>query len=172
MAILSLGVLDVAYSDPDDKNLTTTGEVAEFLEKWFEVMGTFWELYSEKISSEIASAMANDIAAMAKGEPLGKQPIQRVMEKIQLWFSSYLDQGEWEAHTGIKIGAAHEGVSHRFKDVKNLEGKRDTRPAFIDTGLYQAAFRAWIEHWAPAEAEANRVFQVFKAQMLSDRAGW
>jgi hypothetical protein len=172
MAVLNLGVLDVSYSDPDNKNLSTTGEVAEFLEETFEVIGTFYELYGQRIADEITSVMANEISAMAKGEPLGGQPIQSAMEKIRTWFMNYLDQGEYEATTGIKIGTAQQGVSHRFKDVQNLEGKRGSRPAFVDTGLYQAAFRAWIEQWAPSEAEASSVSKKFVLQAITDRASW
>ena len=172
MATLHLGVIDVAYSDPDNKSLSTTGEVAEVLEERFEVIGTFYELYGQKIADEIASVMASEINAMAKGEPLGNLPIQKAMEKIRTWFSNYLDQGEWEASTGIKIGVAQEGVSHRFKDARNLAGKRGSRPAFVDTGLFQASFRSWMENWGPKESEAFTVWKKFALQAITDRASW
>ena len=79
-----------------------------------------------------------------------------------------LSEGESAAFDWSRTfnSAANRGVSHRFKDVNNralkggkllsaaIAGKlgrrvkikpRGPRPAFIDTGLYQASFTAWIE---------------------------
>ena len=145
MAVLHLGVVDVAYSDPNKQDLTTTGEIAEILEKNFEVIGTFYEIYGQKIADIMADSMSKELAAMAKGEPLGGQPIETAMQKIEALFRSYLDNHEWEQTTGITIAAAHQGISHRFKDVMNDKGERGKRPAFVDTGLYQASFRTWLD---------------------------
>ncbi len=79
-----------------------------------------------------------------------------------------LSEGESAAFDWSRTfnSAANQGVSHRFKDVNNraikggkllsaaMAGKlgkrtqaraRGPRPAFIDTGLYQASFIAWVE---------------------------
>jgi hypothetical protein len=40
-------------------------------------------------------------------------------------------------------GAATAGVNHRKK--KPYAKANPARPAFVDTGLYQSAFRAWVE---------------------------
>jgi hypothetical protein len=172
MATMHLGVLDVAYSDPDNKSLSTTGEVADFLEKQFDVMGTFYEVYGDKITDLLGKYTADRITAICKGMSEGASPVDRAMETIRIWFVNFLETREWERVTGITIGAAEEGVSHRVKDVQNLEGKRSARPAFVDTGLYQAAFRAWMEHWAPSDPAAVEVYEKFKAQGIADRASW
>jgi hypothetical protein len=87
------------------------------------------------------------------------------MGKIDMAFRNFLDSKEWENTSGQVIEAARAGVSHRFKSVagKSLSAKsiavgkvkakgmvlkrrsRGPRPAFIDSGLYQASFSAWVE---------------------------
>ena len=66
MATMHLGVLDVAYSDPDNKSLSTTGEVADFLEKQFDVMGTFYEVYGDKITDLLGKYTADRITAICR----------------------------------------------------------------------------------------------------------
>ncbi len=142
MQKLQLGVENVAYSDPEAKGATTTGEVAEILEQKYHVMRLFVELHGQSIADAIAQNIANDSAAMAHREKISKIPLKQAMEHIESGFRDYLSADEWQKTTGQVIAAAQNGVSHRFKSVKNR--KRDPRPAFIDTGLYSASFRAKI----------------------------
>ncbi len=164
---LRLGVENVAYSDPDAKGATTTGQVAEILEDKYHVMRVFVELHGQEIADALAKDMANSLDAMANSERMSKIPLAGAMGQIESDFRDYLSADEWQKTTGQAITAAQNGVSHRFKrittgktvrassvssgkvsgaDVKIVSKKtRGPRPAFIDTGLYSASFRAEIK---------------------------
>ena len=157
---LLLGVQDVAYSDED--GVTTTGDVAEILEDEYHVMRVFAETYEGFIGDQVGETIAGAIESMQMGRPTSfsvEGPMNRIEEK----FRDFLDRREWELMTGQVIMAAQLGISHRFLSVggkslpaskiasgavkakgKVLKRNRGPRPAFIDTGLYQASFRAWL----------------------------
>ena len=63
---------------------------------------------------------------------------------IETRFRHFLSQKEMDSLgvPGVPTKAALAGVSHRFK---HPYAKRAPRPSFIDTGLYEASFRAWVE---------------------------
>lgn len=141
--MLVLGVNNVAYSDPDDKSLTTTGEVAGVLEAQYGVMQTFYDLHKNEIAEAIKQRMMGQIESAITGSPHSRKNLR--LEGVARLFRTYLSQDEWQKSTGRKIQAAQDGVSHRFKDVYNRQGKRGSRPAFIDSGLYRRSFRADLE---------------------------
>jgi hypothetical protein len=154
MPKLMLGVVDVAYSDKDGS--TTTGDVAGYLEAEYHVMRTFLELYEEQIGEFLADAMVGEIESLAQGKPaviFGKDVSthlgDRVMSgtsvngKIEEAFRDYLDAREWQGTSGQKVDAADAGVNHRKK--RPYASSNKARSAFVDTGLYQASFRAWLE---------------------------
>ena len=159
---LLLGVENVAYSDPDASGATTTAEVAEILEEKYHVMRVFVELHGQEIADVIGQGIADDLEALANDERIGKQMLMGSMGKIESGFRDYLGADEWQQTSGQTIAAAQNGVSHRFKNAQNrtvsaksvvkagggmgltivATKKRGPRPAFIDTGLYSASFRA------------------------------
>ncbi|MHB1937609.1 MAG: hypothetical protein ACYCOR_13615 [Acidobacteriaceae bacterium] len=158
---LLLGVQDVAYTDAE--GTTTTGQVAEYLEKQYHVMRTFVELYETKIGEHLCDEVAGAIEDLAHGRPMNLDSVGP-MHKIEDDFRDYLDRGEWESTSGQVIQAAREGISHRFKSVSGktvsarsiasgkvkakgmvLKRGRGPRKAFIDTGLYQASFAVWVK---------------------------
>ena len=143
MATLHLGVENVAYSDPDVTGATTTGQVAEILEGKYHVMRLFVELHGQEIADALAKDMANSMDAMLNNERISKIPLAGAMGQIESDFRDYLSADEWQKTSGQAIAAAQNGVSHRFKKVKIKT--RGPRPAFIDTGLYSASFRAEIK---------------------------
>ena len=141
MITLHLGVMEIGYSDAS--GATTTGDVATILEDKYHVMRTFVELREEKIGDALAESMSNAIANLANGLPPSKNPAQGAEQKIETMFRDFLDADEM---SGIfpktqQIAAAQKGISHRKKHPYR---KSNPRPAFIDTGLYQSSFRAWI----------------------------
>lgn len=162
MATLKLGVENVAYHDADAKGATTTGQVAEILEAKYHVMEVFYELHKQEIADDIAKTLADDLQAMMRHESITAIPISGAMQRIERSFRDYLDADEWQKTSGQAIAAAQNGVSHRFKNAMNTRSmrvggdksgkgskmvlrpgkQRGPRPAFIDTGLYQASFRA------------------------------
>ncbi len=136
---LHLGVNNVAYSDKESKGATTTGEVAEILEGRYHVMEVFYELYKEDVAKQIEKQLKITIEAVMQGNKnldLNNLP----MGKLESQFKNYLDMREWAGVSGQVIEAAKSGVSHRKKEKK----KATARPEFIDTGLYQESFRAWV----------------------------
>jgi hypothetical protein len=158
--ILHLGVLDVAYSDANGDGSTSTGDVAEILEANYHVMETFYELRREKIAGYLADSMANAIQALVNS---GRRPDTRSTftfeadQKIETEFRTFLDANEmgrlYAAFTGRSLSAAADrGVNHRKKNPYAQSNK--ARPAFIDTGLYRASFRAWTTQGAPVEERA------------------
>lgn len=137
MADLVLGVLDVAYSDPDTKlskdteqalkklgihapeaTLTTTGEVATKLEKRYGVMEVFLELYKDKIENLLAEAYAKRLDDIFNGRRVSKEIFHDAMRQIEDLFRGYLDKDEWQHHTGGIIRAARAGVSFRHGRMK------------------------------------------------------
>jgi len=162
-SVLHLGVVDFAYSDPDEKGGTTTGKVAGYLEGKYHVMRVFVELHEEEIADIVAKRYIGMINTMANGGP--KPDSQNIpMDKVDSAFRDYLGADEWQHASGQVIAAAQDGVSHRFINPMNTrlmrvggdkhgkgakmvlrEGEqRGARPAFIDTGQYSAAFRSWL----------------------------
>lgn len=157
---LVLGVLDVAYGDAHGGGTSgakTTGEVAELLESHYHVMETFYEARKEKIADWLAGSVANAIEAVVE-HGANVMPTFEAEQNIEHAFRTFLDANEMAqmvaglteserdyflGSTGGFTGAASAGVNHRKKSPHSKKNK--ARPAFIDTGLYQASFRAWVE---------------------------
>lgn len=161
MASLTFGVLEIAYSDAHSAfnkkaGATTTGEVAEILEKRYRVMQTFFDLRKGRIAEFLADGMATAIQNLVSGRPtigsavtLGTgNAMYDAAQRIEHEFRSFLDANEMQklaiALTGAPISqAAARGVNHRKK--RPYVKKNKARPAFIDTGLYRSSFRALVK---------------------------
>ena len=160
MAILNLGVVDLAYVG-GDAQATTTGDVAEFLEEDYHVMEVFFEAKKDKILSSINDRLAHQIEALSQGVPVPETG-DLYLPEVDSLFRDFLTSGEIESITG-QTEAARLGISHRFKDAQNrtvsaqdiTSGKatasslepvvgRGPRPSFVDTGLYVASFKSWL----------------------------
>ena len=156
MKQLHLGVVDVAYSDKD--GTTTTGDVAGYLEDEYHIMRVFYEMNEEFINQTLADTYAGMIETMNQGNQLGSingEVISRIGKrklagagingKIEERFRDFLDSGELNQMLPAEqqSAAAAAGVNHRKK--RPYVKKNKPRQAFIDTGLYQASFRAWID---------------------------
>ena len=164
---LHLGVHDVPYTGHEQKGATTTFEVAEILEAKYDVMGVFYQAKQQEIEKYIVDDLLGAIRSMTQGNPRAGRMFasgQVPMNKIDSLFRDFISQNEWQKLTGKEIKAASLGISHRFKTPggKTMEGSaiakgtkqqysmermknKPGRPAFRDTGLYQASFRAWLE---------------------------
>lgn len=135
---LVLGVVNVAYAG---KDATTTGEVAEHLENKYHIMRVFFEVKEEKIAQIVSEALVGSFKTLSQGGTI--KGVQ--VNKIDRLFRHFLEANEMGRILPHQVVAAGMGVSHRFKDAMNRQGQRGARPAFIDTGLYSASFRAWLE---------------------------
>jgi hypothetical protein len=147
---LVLGVADMAYSDAGS-GITTTGDVAEILEARYHVMEVFYETRQDLIADWLADAVSDQISDLLRGAPAPRNIFGDAEQKIERAFRGFLDADEMQAilPLGQQITAAAIGMSKRFK-AGHTKGYK-ARPAFIDTGTYQAAFRAWIETDATAD---------------------
>ena len=145
---LIMGVLDVAYSLTENGKAkeTTTGDVAEILEKNYAVMATFYVLKQETIAGYLAGSLSDAIQDRLRGHAI-VDPTYGGAQKIEAAFRSFLSANEmgklWQAATGTALSlAAARGINHRKKHP--YAGKNRARPAFVDTGLYMRSFRAWF----------------------------
>ena len=139
----------------------------------YHIMQHFFDSRQEKIAQWLADSMANAIEVLVKtgggidtsgrassashivgGQKRTVQAEQggtytfEADQKIEAEFRSFLDSNEMSnlqaAVTGSALSAAAAaGVSHRKKHPYAKANK--ARPAFVDTGLYRASFRAWTE---------------------------
>lgn len=170
---LHLGVLDVPYAfepkqevakrvrvrvargDGKDKapttsmaspaGMQTTGDVAEILEEQYLVMEYFWVKYGDQIVEEIEKSVANALEAVMVGLPTSPDPFAAAASKAMALFKKFLTGSEMLEILGAGPGTAagRKGVSHRFKHP--YAKGHPPRPPFIDTGLYEASFRVWVE---------------------------
>lgn len=148
MATLHLGVMDVPYNSSEG---VSTGDVAEFLENKYHLMEVFFEENKDKIARALEDAMAGALENLLAGAPVVSNPMASAEQDIKAMFDDFLSLREVERTgiPGVPTKAALEGVSHRFKGKKN-KGKGggnpgERRSSFVDTGLYVASFRVWLE---------------------------
>jgi hypothetical protein len=160
MNTLHLGVHDIAYAaqftPPPTKpgrsfskaqtaygTGKTTGDIAKILEARYGVMAAFWGLEKSNIIDNLETSMAKAIKNILLGQPGVIEPTAEAMEKIKANFKRSLSQRRFDGLIrGVPTMAAQRGVSHRFKKPYAL---RASRPSFIDTGLYQSSFTAWMD---------------------------
>jgi hypothetical protein len=123
----------------------TTGDIAEILEANYGIMGAFATKYMPDIIGSLEKSYAGALKNILMGAPTAA-PAEQSMSWIQDKFKTFLTNKEMEgiSRAGkypIPTKASLMGVSHRFKMPY---AKRPPRPSFIDTGLYQSSFRAWM----------------------------
>lgn len=148
--ILNLGVVDVPYSQHGTKwskaraGTETTGDVAEILEENYGLMQAFYDAHSADIARDLENSVAGALESFIMGAPVRNDQFGAGTSKIEERFRDFLSTKEAErvGIPGAPTLAALRGVSHRFKHPYK---RRPPRPSFIDTGLLQASFRAWIE---------------------------
>lgn len=157
---LDLGVIDVPYANaPRDipaqkgkrtkpikraSGTQTTGDVAEILEAKYGVMRTFADVMEGAIATTIQESLADALENLMAGAP-ASNPFADGLGDIEKMFKDFLITSEVE-HVGIKgvpTQAALDGVDHRLMHPYAKANPR--RPSFIDTGLYLANFKCWIE---------------------------
>lgn len=162
---LNLGVIDLPYANPPKRTRTpkakkgkankpiklkaasgtqTTGDVAEYLEKDYGVMQTFYDAKEEQIAKAFESSVASALENLMLGSPAIGNPFAEAQDEIEAMFKHFLSSQEVE-HAGIPgvpTQAAQNGVNHRLKHPYAKGNPR--RPSFIDTGLYMANFKAWV----------------------------
>lgn len=140
MTTLHFGVVDVGYTG--EQGATTTGDVAQFLEDRYHVMRTFLELKEDQIARVLVDQVAGAIESIAQGNRLPRPDWKPSMGKIDRMFRDFLDAGELQ-HLLPKSQKVSEETL-RTSSRKKVMKQDEARQAFIDTGHYQASFRAWV----------------------------
>jgi hypothetical protein len=170
MATLHLGVHDIAYAaafappSPGKRVLPkgfrrirtkskaqqaygsgkTTGDIAEILESRYKIMRVFFDMEKAPvIIPAVVDSMKGAVVNMMMGQPGPMVPTAQAMETIKTRFKTNLSMRRYDGKIrGVPTEAARLGVSHRFK---RPYARRPERPSFIDSGLYQSSFTAWME---------------------------
>jgi hypothetical protein len=170
MTTLHLGVIDMPYNNPDkgfkgnkpsaahsnEYENITTGEVAEDLERRYGIMDAFIKAYSDDIGRDIENSLKGAFETMAMGGNVGQSNYSAATSDIEAKFKNFLSSQEVEAVgiSGVPTKAAQLGVRHRYKNpygrtvgrgANKIFVQNPPRPSFIDTGLYQASFKAWVD---------------------------
>jgi hypothetical protein len=139
MTILHLGVVDIPYAS-QESGASTTGDVAEILEAKYGVMGYFFERHGDEIAAALVDSMVGAIGNLAAGAPPVNNPFGDAESEIEQSFRKFLDDEEMNGQPGVPTRAALRGVNRRLK-----RGRGSPRPSFIDTGLYESSFTAWVD---------------------------
>lgn len=136
--VLKLGVLDVPYQEEG----VTTGDVAGFLESKYGVVEFFWDTHEEELGQVILDSLEGSMESMLMGAPDTADPFASGLATIESKFRDMLTSKDFDGKiAGVPTEAAKSGYSKRFKKPGK---KRGPRPSFIDTGLYEGSFRAWV----------------------------
>jgi hypothetical protein len=123
----------------------TTTDVAADLEARYKIVETFWETEEDNFVEVIEEAFADDIENVMQ---MGQVPktggiSDKETDKIEKKFMQNLQSRKYDGVLpGVPTTAAQRGVSHLHR---HPYAKRAPRPSFIDTGMYQRSFRAWVE---------------------------
>jgi len=151
--ILHFGVIDVPYAAAGGQS---TGDVAEILEKKYNVMGNFDALHHEEFEELVAISVAEAIENLVAGAPADRvKPFAQACADIKLMFTQYLNDEEIAetGQDGVPTQAALDGVRtslKKKKEIKNIKKYRSRvrgtrRPSFVDTGMYRDGFIAWTD---------------------------
>lgn len=166
MTELHLGVIEVPYDDggkPATRKVpkkprkgkakapptsersdepTTTVNVAQILEEKYHIMEIFYEEHKDEILGAIIHGLEGSLEDLYAGSPVSN-PFAEVDDEIAAAFRVWLMQGDIEklGYPGVPTQASIERRSLRFKSKKGPS----VRPSFVDTGLYESAFKSWIE---------------------------
>lgn len=123
-----------------------TGEVAQILEDHYGVMQTFVDtIGQDAIAKALENSAVNAVEAMIMGSNSAGLNLTAEGEgEIEGAFRQFLEQQEMDGRVdGVPTKASLKGVNHRFAHPYAKDNA--SRPSFIDTGLYSAAFKAWVD---------------------------
>lgn len=158
MTTLHLGVIEQPYDDGEGK---TTGDVADILEAKYHIMEIFAEVHGDEIADDLAQGFQGTLESLLSNRPVDPDDIFNAgTTKIEDRFHDFILGGEMEAlgYPGVPTGAAIKGVNHRL--AHPYAKANPSRQSFIDTGLYEASFKAWIDttDWASLIAGAGAAY--------------
>lgn len=124
----------------------TTGDVATILEDKYHIMQIFAESFAEnEIQKAFDHSAVGALENIMMGAPYDKVSLTAEAEgEIEGAFKHFLSLQLMDGLAeGVPTGASLKGVNHRLK--KPYAKSNGPRPSFIDTGQYQASFKAWTD---------------------------
>lgn len=130
----------------------TTGDVAQILEDKYHVMESFYEVHQREIAQQLEKSLTNILEGVLQGvAPLTSNVFGEGEDQIKKAFSKFLSEGEMETlgYPGVPTAASGKtskrqgGINHRLR--KPYSKNNPERPSFIDTGEYEAHFKAWVD---------------------------
>jgi hypothetical protein len=131
-----MGVIDMPYSN----GKSTTGDVAEILEAKYGIINYFFEQNRIKIMSELEGGVAGAFENYLVGGVVSTDPFLAGTAEIEKMFHEFLTTKQMDHKVpGVPTRASLQGVSSRFKSRRG-----PPRPSFVDTGLYENSFKAWV----------------------------
>ncbi len=135
---LNLGVIDVIY-DYGDNPGQTTHEVAQDLEQRYRLFTHFFNMHQNEIIEEVGTEILYSIVNQI--EHSIDSNVDMNLEQTKLTFHKFLENQELDGKVyGVPTKASILGVNSRLKKKKG-----PPRPSFIDGGLLQTSFQAWVE---------------------------
>lgn len=139
---LHLGVLVQPYrSSSRQVRAVTTGDVAQWLENRYGIMGTFYKVHADDVfGPAIENSIEGSLESLLMGHAV--DPWASAMTRIESRFRDFISSREVErvGIRGTPTKRALMGISSRLK-----RGRGPRRPSFRDSGLYMNAFRAWVD---------------------------
>jgi hypothetical protein len=124
---------------------TTTGEVAEVLERRFHVFETFVKMHGDLIKEAVGEALRGRLENAMMGMPdnnPGKLVPDMWLSRIEERFKDFLDNREMDGRVpGVPTKAAQRGVNQRL--AHPFRKGNPPRPSFISSGQYQNSVRVW-----------------------------
>jgi hypothetical protein len=125
----------------------TTGQVAKDLEERYKIVEEFWkfeednfvELLEETFAEDLEEVMQKKLTKRTRG--ISVKETDLIEQKFRQNLSSRRYDG---VISGVPTLAAQRGVSHMR--AQPYSRKNPPRASFIDTGMYQRSFRAWVEN--------------------------
>lgn len=130
----------------------TTGEVAERLEKNYQVMEHFFQENEEFIVNELTSSLDKSLEAVLTGAPADTHDtFGPAATAIRARWIEFIDGQEMDGRVvGVPTVASGNvpsvregGINHRLSHP--YAKANPPRPSFVDTGNYENSFIMWIE---------------------------
>lgn len=148
MITLNLGVFDIPRLEYVDGEVIDVefplmmGELADSLEKRYQIFSYFWQIHKNSISQELMNYISDDLFEQKNGKDNNYQFSDEAFSYIKSKFVRFLEMKVMD-HSGIKgipTLASLIGINRRLKGSIG-----PPRPSFIDTAQYMESFVAWVD---------------------------
>jgi hypothetical protein len=155
MPVLHLGVDDIPYVDkpkPGQNKATpstvTTGDVAGWLEDEYHIMEIFAQEHEADIAADLEGSIAGALESLLMGAPPALDPFGAATSAIEDRMKSFLTNGEMDhlGYPGVPTQAAKDRAAGKARSARKVhKSKSNKAVSFIDSGLYQASMKAWVD---------------------------